>query len=77
MNQKKYPVPFFHNKMEKVGINNGEGRGTVPLYTIDKHLVRFFYQIEENKIRIKTTIMLLFCTKLFLIKYHIQKMGGI
>ena len=36
--------------MKKVGINNEEGRGTVPLYTTDKHLVRFFYQIEENKL---------------------------
>ena len=43
VNQKKYPVPFSHNKMEKVGINNGEGRGTVPLYTINKHLVLFCY----------------------------------
>ena len=62
--------------MEKVGINNEEGRGTVPLYTTDKHLVRFFYQIEENKIIIKTTIMLHFCTKLFFIKHHIQENGG-
>ena len=67
---KKVGCPLFNSlkNREIIGINNGEGRGTVPLYTIDKHLVRFFYQIEENKIIIKTIITLPFCTKLFLIK---------